>query len=705
MAGTPRLADAPAPVWKRLLALPAGRRAKWAFFVLWLAVTAFTGPFAGKLPQVEKNDAVAYLPASAQSTKVNTALLHFPGGQQVPGVVVYAADQGRVTQADMALAARQRAQAARLVPDFVPQGLVLSRDGKAVSYAFDMRQPDATKLSNDLRTVSREVAGAPGFKGYVTGAAGFLSDTVGAFNGVDSLLLLVTGLVVVVLLLVIYRSPVLWLVPLLSVVGAVGLSNWAVYQLARHAGVVVSGQTGGILTVLVFGAGTDYALLLTARYREELRRHRDHHDAMRAALHRASPVVLASASTVVLGLLCLMVARLNSESGLGPIGAVGIASALLAQLSFLPALLVVGGRRLFWPRTPAYQGAQEGRDGFWARTADRISRRPRPIWAGTALALLVLVTGLFGLKLGLQQGQAFVNTPGSVTGQALYARHFPAGGGEPVIVLAQAAKTAPVLAAVRSVPGVSRAFPVATAQGQVEVLAVLSSVPGSSASYQAVGAMRDRLAAVPGARALVGGNIATTLDTNNAASADRYVVMPLVLLVVLAVLAVLLRALLAPVLLALTVVLSFGAALGVSALAFHAFGFAGVDQTVPLLAFIFLVALGVDYNIFLVSRVREEALVHGTREGTAIGVRVTGGVITSAGVVLAATFAALTVLPLVALVEVGFIVAFGVLLDTLVVRSVLVPALVADIGKRVWWPSRLAVTDGAHPTEGRRGAG
>ncbi len=696
MAGPTSRAGTSEPLWRRALAVPAGRRAKWVLVVLWLVVTALTGPFAGKLPGVEKNDAVAYLPASAQSTQVNNALEHFPGGQQVPGTVLYVAGDGGVTAADKALAARQVADAARQAPDFTPGAVTVSKDGKAISYAFNVTQPDATKLADDIKEVRSITAGGPGLASYVTGPAGLLVDSVSAFNGIDGLLLIATGIVVIVLLLLIYRSPTLWLVPLLSVVAAIGLSEWAVYQLAVHAGLVVSGQSGGILTVLVFGAGTDYALLIVARYREELRRHEDHHDAMRAALHRASPTILASASTVILGLLCLLAAELNSERGLGPIGAIGIASALLAQLTFLPALLVVFGRRLFWPARPVYQpGEAAAANGFWAKTAVRIARRPRPIWAGTAVALLILTAGVAGLNLGLQQTQSFVNTPQSVAGQRLYAQHFPAGGSEPVIIIADAAKAGPVVAAVKDVPNVTMAFPVATAQGQVKVIATLSSAPDSAASFKAIDAMRSRLAEIPGAHPLVGGSVATNLDTNNAASTDRWIVMPLVLVIVMCILAILLRAIVAPVLLALTVVLSFAAALGVSALVFHALGFAGVDQTIPLLAYIFLVALGVDYNIFLVSRIREEALVRGTREGTVSAVRATGGVITSAGIVLAATFSVLMVLPLVALVEVGFIVAFGVLLDTLVVRSVLVPALITDVGPPVWWPSALARKDGA----------
>lgn len=675
---------------ERIVTLPSGRRAKWIMLVLWLAVMAITGPFAGKLPQIENNNAIAYLPSSAPSTKVNNALANFPGGQQVPGVVVYVARSGTVTASDLALVARQQAEATKKIVSFKPQATQVSSDHKAIAYNFAINQPDATKLANDVESLRKIIAGGPELSSYVTGAAGLLADTANAFQGIDGILLIVTGLVVVVLLLLIYRSPFLWLVPLLSVVGAIGLSDWAVYQLALHAGVIVSGETGGILTVLVFGAGTDYALLLTARYREELRRFEDHHDAMHMALRRASPAILASASTVILALLCLLAAELNSESGLGPIGAVGIASALLAQLTFLPAMLTIFGRRLFWPAKPQFQTQASEVEGLWAKVAKSISRHPRSIWTVTAAALLVLSMGLSQLHLGLQPGQAFVNNPQSVTGQQIYAQHFPAGGSEPLIVIANASETASVLRTVQAVPGVAKALPVATASGKVEILAILAFEPNSSESYSTVRTMRAELAKIPDANALVGGNIATTLDTNNAATTDRYIVVPLVLLIVMLVLGILLRAIVAPLLLAITVVLSFAAALGVSSLVFHALGFAGVDQSIPLLAFIFLVALGVDYNIFLVSRIREETHQLGTRKGTEFGVRLTGGVITSAGIVLAATFSVLAVLPLVALVEIGFIVAFGVLLDTLVVRSLLVPALITDLDKRFWWPSSLS---------------
>ncbi len=674
---------------RRLLTLPAGRRAKWLFVLGWLVLAAVAGPFAGKLGSVEKNDASSYLPRNAESTQVSNTLETFPRGRQIPGVVVYEAG-GRVTAADRQRVQQQRQAVLDRVADADADPVQASADGHALSFAFRVAQPDATLLEKDIKAVRGIVDGGPGMTAYVAGAAGLLVDSVSAFEGIDSFLLLVTGGVVIVLLLLIYRSPTLWVVPILSVGMAITLSQAAVYALAKYAGLVVSGQSAGILTVLVFGAGTDYALLLVARYREELHLHDDRHEAMAAALQRAAPAILASAATVVLGLLCLLVAELNSDRGLGPVGAIGVTMALLAQVTLLPALLVVGGRWLFWPARPRPDGTGHERHARWARIARGVAARPRRVWVGTTLALALAALGLLDLNLGLRQTEAFVGTPESVAGQQVYAAHFPAGGGAPTIVVADAGATQEVLRTASAVPGVATAVPVAQADGRVQVAAVLRYAPDSPQAYDTVRALRTQLHALPGAGALVGGPTATDYDVRQAAVRDRTLVMPIVLVVVLVILGLLLRAVVAPVLLVGTVVLSFAASLGLSALVFDAVGFAGMDESLPLLAFVFLVALGIDYNIFLMSRVHEEAARRGTREGTIVGVTVTGGVITSAGVVLAATFSALTVLPLVALVELGSIVAFGVLLDTLVVRSLLVPALTIDLDRRIWWPSRLS---------------
>ena len=673
---------------RRIVTLPAGRRMKWVFVLLWLGIAAFAGPYGGKLPNVEKNDASAYLPRSAESTQVNNELKTFPQGREVPGVAVYVSDSP-VTDADRQLVTQQRAKVAQ-VADTRVGPVQASQDGQALSFAIGVNQEDAKILEKDIKAIRGIVDGGPSMQAYVAGAAGLLVDSVSAFEGIDSFLLLVTGVVVIVLLLLIYRSPTLWFIPVLSVGAAIALSQAVIYELAKNAGLVVSGQSAGILTVLVFGAGTDYALLLIARYREELRRHEDRHEAMALALRRASPAILASSATVILGLLCLLAAELNSDRGLGPVGAVGIACALLAQLTFLPALLVLGGRWLFWPAKPSYDEQAAEEPGAWGRMAHWIDRRRRRVWAGTTAGLVVLSLGLLDLSLGLQQTDAFVSKVESVTGQQAYARHFPAGGGAPTIIVANADAAQAVVRTAQQVTGVAQAAPVAQAGGRVQVAAILAYPPDSPKAYDAVTTLRDRLHALPAADALVGGQTATDYDVDKAAGHDRVVVMPLVLAVVVIILGLLLRAVVAPLLLALTVVLSFAASLGVGAVVFDLIGFAGMDQSLPLLAFVFLVALGIDYNIFLMSRVHEEAAHKGTRAGTIIGVTVTGGVITSAGVVLAATFSALTVLPLVALVEIGFIVAFGVLLDTLIVRSVLVPALTLDVGPRMWWPSRLA---------------
>jgi putative drug exporter of the RND superfamily len=444
--------------------------------------------------------------------------------------------------------------------------------------------------------------------------------------------------------------------------------------------------------VLVFGAGTDYALLLTARYREELRRHEDRHAAMRVAIRRAGPAIVASAGTVILSLLALSLAELNSTKGLGPVLAIGVGVALLSMMTLLPALLVITGRWMFWPAKPTYGSAEPTSRGFWARTGRRIAVRPRVVWITTALILGVMALGLTGLKAdGLTNAQSFRGHPDSVVGQSVIDQHFPAGAGQPVEIFGNPASGAQLAAALRSVPGITGVTSPVTVAGRSYIEATLTSAPDSQAAYSAIDRVRAAAHAVPGSDALVGGNTAINLDVQRASAHDRNLIIPIVLLVVFVILALLLRALVAPVMLIATVVLSFAATLGVSALFFdHVFNFGGADTSFPLFVFVFLVALGIDYNIFLMTRVREEAKRHGPRTGALTGLAATGGVITAAGAVLAGTFAVLGTLPVTFLTELGFAVAFGVLLDTLVVRSVLVTALNLDLGRWVWWPSRLA---------------
>ena len=527
---------------------------------------------------------------------------------------------------------------------------------------------------------------------YLPGRAGNAADSAAAFEGIDSALLFTTLTIVIVILLITYRSPVLWLLPVVSAGAALAGAQAAVYLLADNGGLVVNAQSAGILTVLVFGAGTDYALLLVARYREELRRHEDRHEAMALALHRAGPAIIASAATVAIGMSILSFAEVNSTSGLGPVAAVGIVIGLLAMITLLPALLVICGRWLFWPVRPSYDTPEPTATGMWSRLGTRIARRPRFVWIVTALVLGVMSLGLLQLDAnGLSTGDTFTSRQPSVTGEQALARHFPAGGGQPVTVIGNDAQRDQIRAAFAGTPGITQVADPVTRDGLVLFDGTLQAAPDSAAAERTEPRVRDAVHAVPGADAKVGGQTAMVMDINEANKHDNQLIIPLVLLVVLVILAVLLRAIVAPVILMLTVVLSFGAALGVSALVFrHVFGFAGEDTSFPLYVFVFLVALGIDYNIFLMTRVREEAQQHGTRKGSLIGLAATGGVITSAGIVLAGTFAALGSLPLVAFVEIGFAVAFGVLLDTLVVRSVLVTALNLDLGRAMWWPSKLS---------------
>jgi RND superfamily putative drug exporter len=442
----------------------------------------------------------------------------------------------------------------------------------------------------------------------------------------------------------------------------------------------------GVLSILIYGAGTDYALLLIARYREELGLHEDRHEAMRQALRRSSGAIIASGGTVGLGLLCLGVADLNSTRSLASVGILAVGSAVLAMLTLLPALLVICGRWLFWPRKPRV-GEVKLQSAFWTRIANLVSTRPRTVWVATSAALAAAALGL--LAFNVPQQTMFTQTPDSEHGQNAISAHFPTGDSNPAIIIANDAQTAQVRAAALT-SGASAVQEVSRIGGRVQLMASLKAEPGTPAERQAVEQLRDRVHRVPGADAKVGGAAAIQLDQRNTNVSDSWRTIPLVLVVILLILFVLLRAVTLSVLLILTVALSFGAALGISTFMFeYVFNWSGQDSQLPQIAFVFLVALGVDYNIFLVSRVREESRFHGTRRGTVIGLVTTGGVITSAGIVLAATFSVLLTLPVVGFAQQGMVIALGVLIDTFIVRSLLVPALMYEIGDRVWWPSRL----------------
>ncbi len=678
----------------RLARLPAGRVTKWLVVGFWLvlAVVAF-GP-SSSLTDAQSNDAIAWLPDDAESTQVMQAASAFTDEDLVPTVVVYERDAG-ITGADRAAVADQVSRIAGL--DAVagkPVGPVLSKDGQAVQVVVPLDSGGDWNTIGDAVGEIRQVTddGPAGLSAHLTGPGGMAADSADAFAGIDGKLLLSALVVVVVILLLTYRSPVLWLLPVLSALVALVCAQAVVYLLAEHADLTVNAQSAGILTVLVFGAGTDYALLLVARYREELRRHEDRHEAIAFALHRSGPAIFASGSTVVAGMLCLLVASLNSTQGLGPVAAVGIVVALAVMLTLLPALLAICGRPFFWPVRPRFGSADHTRTGLWARVGSRIARRPRATWITTAVVLGVAAIGLVQLDAtGLQNKDAFYDKPASVVGEEVLNAHFPGGAGQPVVVIANADRAEQVRSAFADTPGIAQVTEPVVKGDSAFLQGTLTSPADSQAAKDTVDRVRDAIHAVPGADAKAGGDTATLLDTLRASAVDNQVIIPLILLVVFVILALLLRALVAPVILIATVVLSFAASLGISALFFrHVFGFAGADPSLPLFVFVFLVALGIDYNIFLMTRVHEEAKQVGTRRGALVGLSATGGVITSAGLVLAGTFAMLATLPLVSFAEVGFAVALGVLIDTIVVRSVLVTALTLDVGRWMWWPSRLA---------------
>jgi RND superfamily putative drug exporter len=681
---------------RALARVPGGRRTKWLVLIFWLLVVAALGPLAGKLTNAEKNDASAWLPAQAESTKVVNLQASFQSPNLFPAVVVYSRPSG-LTPADRAKAASDVASFAGVRGAVRSQivGPVAAKDGNAIEtiVPVDLGKKGwngASAAAGSLRSIAR--SNADGLTVHIAGPLGTASDSAKSFKGIDGTLLYATLAVVIALLLITYRSPGLWLLPVLSAGIALATCQALIYLLAAHAGLTVNAQTAGILDVLVFGAGTDYALLLTARYREELRRHEDRHEAMAVAIRRAGPAIVASAGTVIVSLLTLTVAELNSTKGMGPVLAVGVFVALAAMMTLLPALLVIFGRWIFWPVRPTFGSAEPTARGMWARVGGSIARRPRYVWVGTAVVLGVLALGSLSLKAGgLTNAASFRGHPDSVAGQQVLDRSFPAGSGQPVVVVGSPSAAPQLRSAFAATPGITGVTPAVVRGSHAYLSGTLTSAPDSPAAYTTIDRVRAAVHAVPDGQALVGGTTAVNLDVKRAATHDRNIIIPLILVVVFLILGLLLRAIIAPIVLIGTVVLSYFAALGVSAVVFnHLFHFGGADTSFPLFVFVFLVALGIDYNIFLMTRVREEAKRHGARRGALTGLAATGGVITSAGAVLAGTFAVLGTLPVTFLAELGFAVAFGVLLDTIVVRSVLVTALNLDLGRWMWWPSRLA---------------
>ncbi|MCB8901711.1 MULTISPECIES: MMPL family transporter [unclassified Streptomyces] len=689
------------------------RPARWAarllplvLLVLWLAVGGGLGPYAGKLGEVATNDQAAFLPRSAESTRVIEAQRAFRQDETLPALVVWTAPGGAPLGPETRSAATRALATLTGRPGVVgtPTPALPSEDGEALRGVVQLRPDLGAELAPTLAEIDRAASAVPGTTVWLAGPAATQADLSDAFAGIDGLLLAVALVTVLLILLLVYRSVLLPLIIIVGAVLALALACAVVYVLADHDLVRVDGQVQGILSILVIGAATDYALLLAARYREELaRRDGERVPAMRAALRRSAGPITASAATVALALLALLFSDLTNNRALGPVGAIGIVCAVLSTLTFLPAVLVLLGRAAYWPSRPRAAESEGGGHGIWRRVAALVDRAPRKVWAATLAGLLACAAFAPVLESkGVPLDEIFVDDAPSVAAQEALGRHFPGGAGNPAIVIADAGAAARVTSAAERVEGVDSAAAVTASgrpgagaplvvDGRVRIDVTLTDAADSDAAGAAVARLRASVHAVPGADALVGGYTAQRYDTRRTAERDRMLIVPVVLAVILAILVGLLRSVLMPLLLVATVALNFFATLGVSALVFrYVFGFSGTDSSVPLYGFVFLVALGVDYNIFLMSRVREESLRHGVREGVLRGLTATGGVITSAGVVLAATFAALGVIPLAFLVQIAFIVAFGVLLDTLVVRSLLVPALVRDLGPVAWWPGRLS---------------
>jgi RND superfamily putative drug exporter len=656
-----------------------------------------------------------------------------------------------------------------------------SEDGEAILISINVNSELGGQQLESGELAFAEIANtirdyATNFSGVqinITGPGGFLADLIEVFGAIDGALLIATALVVAIILILVYRSPVLWLIPLVSAGFALAVASGIVYILADSDILVLNGQSQGILTVLVFGAGTDYSLLYVSRYREELHKYEFHNDAVWSAFKGVRAPIIASAATTSIGLMCLLLSELNSNKSTGPVSAVGVVVAMVIMLTLLPALLIVpsftlpvlaflvptvigfalsfvvdipllpfvlagagfatittvlwivfglmrvfaasggpfsrsrfpSGRWAFWPKVPVMGTADNKESGLWARLSGLVGRKPRVTWVTTAVILLIFAGFSTTLNSdGVATSESFTNPTevDSVIGQEVLVQHFPAGLGSETIVTAAQDSSDVVLSTIAATPGVADAQPlVDQVSGDVKVtdsrvlFRVTLAYPSDSIDAEVViGDLRSQFDAIPEAEALVGGPTAVAFDINEANLRDRNVIIPTVLIVILIILIILLRAFNAPLILIGTVLLSYFATLGACALAFnYLFSFPGADPSFPLFAFVFLVALGVDYNIFLMTRVREETLILGTRPGILKGLTATGGVITSAGIVLAATFLVLGVLPLVALRQVGFAVALGVLIDTFIVRTTLVPALAYDIGPKIWWPSKLAKED------------
>jgi RND superfamily putative drug exporter len=709
-----------------------GRKPLWIAIVTiiaWLGISSVAGPTFGKLSTVQENDNAAFLPDSAESTLASKVTVKFSdsANDQIPTLLLFLGDVNPVKNPEnlariqnylnqlgnKILPESGKPLNSYFVPGF-PIQAIPSEDGKAalVNIALNStiveerveEKPTLSLIVDFMREDLKENFEEKDLTTHVTGFGGIFADLFGAFGSIDSTLLTTTLLVVSIILIIVYRSPLLWILPLFSAITALSVAGTIVYYAAKADLLDLNGQSQGILSVLVLGAATDYALLLIARYREELHHHESRYEAMKVSLKGVFEPILASGSTVIAGLLVLLLSDLSGNRGLGPVGAIGVAVSMITVLTFLPALLVVFGRWIFWPKIPKFDDVDEQLSGTWAKIGNAVERNPKRIWISTALLLVIFAGFSFTLKAdGLANTEAFTKRTDSVIGLEKLGEHFPSGEGSPVEIVVKQNDVDRATTALLTVDNVAFVEPVVAGQkipgaptppikvvdGQVLLNATLKVAPDSVEARNTIPLIRDAVHAID-KDILVGGGTAVQFDTDVASRHDNRVIIPVVLIIIGIILGLLLRSILAAALLLLTVVLSFMATLGVCQLVFeNVFGFKGADASFPLFTFIFLVALGIDYNIFLMTRVREESLKIGTRKGVIKGLTVTGGVITSAGIVLAATFAVLGVLPLVFLAQLGFAVAFGVLLDTIIVRSLLVPALVHVIGPKIWWPSKM----------------
>ncbi len=698
-----------------------------ALILVWLVGAGIGGPYFGKVSEVAQNDRSAFLPSSAEATIVGERYLDFVGDDQVPAIAIFASEE-KLTEQQLGELGALAEASGDLEGVVSASPIIASEDGLAAQTFIGI--DPASELADTVEALRADISAdlPDGITFHVTGPAGFSADLVEAFGGIDGLLLIVALGLVLVILLVVYRAVILPFAVLMTSMFALCVALLLNWWLAKFEILTLTGQTQGILFILVIGAATDYSLLYTARYAEELKRNESKGAATKAAIKGVIEPILASGGTVIAGLLCLLLSDLGSNRSLGPVAAIGIVFAMLSALTLLPSLLYLLGRTAYWPRRPLFEPGrsedEQVQSGIYAKTGAFVARRPRTVWIVCTILLAAGAAFVPTLKADGVDTSEFVRGPSDARdGQAVLGEHFPGGSGAPAYVLTPeagmlnvadkllandgvasvsvVAVDSPSGSAAVTAKGIQPLGPPGTpapeptvSEGEVMLLATLTDAPDSDAAIDTVLDLREELSGA----AEIGGTTATDLDTRTTSEHDRNLIIPLVLVVILVILIFLLRSILAPVLLIATTALSFGTAMGTAALVFnHVFDFPGADPSVPLYGFVFLVALGIDYNIFLMTRVREETLEHGTREGVLRGLAVTGGVITSAGLVLAATFAALAVIPILFLLQLAFIVAFGVLLDTFIVRTLLVPALVYDIGPAVWWPSKLSKVTGEKP--------